>query len=270
MMHALGDVTVTDGKVAPQPWRFNTVIRANTLRSSIGATRCPRYLRASRAACAAAIAGLLLVPSATAFADRAHSPALRTTEARVALGTVSDSLPKAMPLAGASAHDALWHRVRVLCGRAYAGTVVEAPAGDTTFAGKALVMHVLACGKGEIRIPFHVGVNRSRTWVLIRTEAGLRLKHDHRHEDGSPDSVTQYGGDARLPGKPGRLEFPADAFTARLIPRAAANVWTLEVEPGRRFVYALRREGTDRRFRIEFDLTRPVPAPPLPWGTTKE
>jgi hypothetical protein len=43
-------------------------------------------------------------------------------------------------------------------------------------------------------------------------------------------------------------------------------VWTVEIVPGEMFVYALRREGTDRRFRIEFDLTRAVAAPPAPWG----
>jgi hypothetical protein len=45
-------------------------------------------------------------------------------------------------------------------------------------------------------------------------------------------------------------------------------VWTVEVHPGEAFVYALRREGTDRRFRMRFDLTRPVAAPPAPWGHT--
>jgi hypothetical protein len=25
-------------------------------------------------------------------------------------------------------------------------------------------------------------------------EEGLQLKHDHRHEDGTPDEVTMYGG----------------------------------------------------------------------------
>ena len=166
----------------------------------------------------------------------------------------------------AAPRDAFWKRVSALCGRSYRGVVVEAPAGDTTFAGKELVMHVRECGADSIRIPFHVGTNRSRTWVLTRTRAGLRLKHDHRHEDGTEDSLTQYGGDARLPGEPGRMEFPADGFTAKRIPRAATNVWTVAVVPGRRFVYALRREGTERRFRIEFDLTTPVPSPPPPWG----
>ncbi len=164
--------------------------------------------------------------------------------------------------------DEFWIRLTGLCGKAFEGRVVEAPAGDTAFANRTLVMHVRDCGADSIRIPFHVGTDRSRTWVITRSEGGLRLKHDHRHANGSPDSVTQYGGDARLTGSPGAMEFPADSFTAALIPPARSNVWTIEVDPDRRrFSYALRREGTDRRFRVEFDLSRAVPAPPPPWGS---
>lgn len=169
----------------------------------------------------------------------------------------------------APAQAEFWSSLQRLCGQAFPGTLREAPAGDTTFDGKALVMHVRECSDQEIRIPFHVGEDRSRTWVLTRPGTGLRLKHDHRHEDGSEDEVTQYGGDTAAPGTPQRQEFPADAFTASLIPAAATNVWTVEVVSGRTFAYALRREGTDRRFRIEFDLTRPVPPPPPPWGSER-
>lgn len=153
-----------------------------------------------------------------------------------------------------------------LCGRAFEGELREAPAGDTAFVGKRLVMHVRECGDGIVRIPFFVGADRSRTWVLTTTDAGLRLKHDHRHEDGTEDEVTQYGGDTRGPGTAERQEFHADAHTVSIVPAAATNVWTVEVLPGETFAYALRREGTDRRFRVEFDLTRPVAAPPAPWG----
>ena len=104
--------------------------------------------------------------------------------------------------------------------------------------------------------------------MLTRTESGIRLKHDHRHADGTEDQITQYGGDAPAPGDPGRQEFRADSLTAALIPAAATNVWTIEVAAGTKFVYALRREGTDRRFRIEFDLSRPIPTPPAPWGSS--
>lgn len=164
------------------------------------------------------------------------------------------------------AQEAFWASLRSLCGEAFEGEVREAPAGDTTFAGHRLVMHVRECAPSEIRIPFHVGDDRSRTWVLSRTPEGLRLKHDHRHEDGIEDEVTQYGGDTAGHGTGIRQEFPADEHTASLIPAAATNVWTVEVEPGERFVYALRREGTDRRFRIDFDLREPVTPPPPPWG----
>lgn len=174
------------------------------------------------------------------------------------------SLPLRAPAAGPQ--DAFWASLQQLCGGAFAGTIVQASPADTSFAGKALVMHVRQCSPAEVRIPFHVGENRSRTWILTRTAGGLRLKHDHRHADGSEDAVTQYGGDTRGAGTPSAQEFHADAHTAGLIPAAATNVWTVEILPGERFAYALRREGTDRRFRVEFDLTRPVPAPPAPWG----
>jgi hypothetical protein len=84
------------------------------------------------------------------------------------------------------------------CGNAYAGRVlVDTPATpDSPFAGKRLVMHVRDCGDDVVRIPFHVGEDHSRTWVFSRVSDGLRLKHDHRHEDGSPDAVTMYGGDS--------------------------------------------------------------------------
>jgi hypothetical protein len=139
--------------------------------------------------------------------------------------------------------------------------------GDPAFDEGVLVMHVRECAEDEIRVPFHVGENRSRTWVFTRTDGGLRLKHDHRHEDGTEDELTWYGGDTRDAGTAERQAFAADAHTAALLPEAATNVWTVEIVPGERYVYQLVREGTERRFRAEFDLTRPVPAPPAPWGS---
>lgn len=174
--------------------------------------------------------------------------------------------PAPASVAPAAPQDAFWSRLQELCGSAFEGTVVEGSPGDTAFTGRRLVMHVRECGEREIRIPFHAGEDRSRTWILTRTPEGLRLKHDHRHRDGSEDEITQYGGDTRSQGTAAAQEFQADAHTARLIPAAVTNVWTVAVEPGRTFSYALRREGTDRRFRVDFDLTRPVEPPPAPWG----
>jgi len=163
--------------------------------------------------------------------------------------------------------EAFWSALRGLCGQAFAGKVVESTsATDAAFAGQTLVMHVRTCGENEIRIPFHVGANRSRTWVITRTPSGLRLKHDHRHEDGTEDKVTQYGGDTASAGTATQQDFPADAFTAELIPAARTNVWSFLLSSGKTLSYRLVRAAEGRRFRVEFDLTQPVAAPPAPWG----
>ncbi len=167
---------------------------------------------------------------------------------------------------------AFFDNLAALCGRAFEGRIVGPPTpADASFAGKRLVMHVRECASDTIRIPFHVGDDRSRTWVVTRTATGYRLKHDHRHSDGSEDTVTQYGGDTVAPGTATRQEFPADAFTQALLLRegnaaGVVNVWAVEVHPARMFAYELRRPG--RFFRVEFDLARPVPPPPPPWGTS--
>lgn len=165
--------------------------------------------------------------------------------------------------------DAFFARLTSLCGKAFAGRVVSTEAADADMRGKPLVMHVRECSASTIRIPFHVGADRSRTWVISRDAGGLRLKHDHRHEDGSEDVLTQYGGDGAV-GTAERQEFPADAFSKALFlsrgnPASVTNVWAMEVRPGRIFAYELRRPN--RYLRAEFDLTRPVPAPPPPWGS---
>ena len=43
--------------------------------------------------------------------------------------------------------------------------------------GKALVMHVRGCDEPskQLLVPFHVGDDHSRTWVITRTADGLRL-----------------------------------------------------------------------------------------------
>lgn len=166
-----------------------------------------------------------------------------------------------------TARDAFWHNLRALCGQAFAGRMVEGTAAsDAAFVGRPMVMHVRACGEVRIEISFQVGDNRSRTWIITRTADGLRLKHDHRHEDGTEDEVTQYGGDTRTEGSATRQDFDADQYTANLIPAAATNIWSMILEPGKSFAYGLRREPEDRRFRVEYDLSRPVPLPPAPWG----
>ncbi|ROP76829.1 hypothetical protein EDF74_2489 [Stenotrophomonas rhizophila] len=172
--------------------------------------------------------------------------------------------------------DAFMSAVAAHCGKAFEGRIaVNEPKTDAPdpFEGKRLVMHVRGCEDPahELRIPFHVGDDHSRTWVLTRTENGVRLKHDHRHEDGSPDAVTMYGGDSKPPGTAERQSFPVDSDSVAMFRKAdmlasVQNTWAMDVEPDQRFVYELTRPG-GRHFQVVFDLSKPVALPPAPWGS---
>ena len=161
---------------------------------------------------------------------------------------------------------AFWNSLQKLCGRAFAGKIEAAPVDDTTFKGNELVMHVRACEKDRIRIPFLVGADRSRTWILSRKNDRILLKHDHRHEDGTPDKVTMYGGWTTNGGAAERQMFPADQETVDILPAAAANVWWIEIVDGQYFTYNLRRVGTERYFSVRFDLSKEIAKPSAPWG----
>ena len=160
------------------------------------------------------------------------------------------------------------------CGKSYAGKIVAnepKPATPDAFEGKSLVMHVRGCAEPvqRIEIPFHVGDDHSRTWILVRTDAGLQLKHDHRHEDGTPDASTMYGGDTVDAGSAARQAFPVDAESIAMFKReglnaSVENTWAMEIHPTM-FAYELSRPN-GRRFRVEFDLTAQAGTPPTPWG----
>lgn len=179
--------------------------------------------------------------------------------------------------------DAFWTNLRAHCGKAYSGKLASDEAADADFKGRLMLMHVRSCTDNEIRIPFHIGPkdgdskwDRSRTWVITRTTTGLRLKHDHRHEDGSEDRLTQYGGDTATAGTATAQAFPVDAESIALFRRegrdvSVTNVWEIEISDkdaaNRRFAYVLRRTDVNARFfRVEFDLSREAQTPPAPWG----
>ena len=172
------------------------------------------------------------------------------------------------PATAPSAPDQFLTALKKHCGKAYAGRVVSNDPADADMKGKPLVLHVRGCDETRVEIPFHVGDDRSRTWIITRTDKGLRLKHDHRHEDGSADKVTFYGGDTAGKGTATRQEFPVDAesitlFRANGLDKSVTNVWAVEANANS-FAYELKRPN--RFFRVEFDLTKPIAPPPTPWG----
>jgi hypothetical protein len=159
--------------------------------------------------------------------------------------------------------DKFWATLSAHCGKSYEGKLVT-PDSDPRFAGR-LVMHVRNCDETTLRIPFFVGDDLSRTWVLTKENGLIQLKHDHRHEDGSEDKVTQYGGMASNTGTPKVQFFPADQFTADMLPAAVGNVWWMTVDETS-FTYNLKRLGGESQFTVKFDLTNPIETPPAPWG----
>jgi hypothetical protein len=157
-----------------------------------------------------------------------------------------------------------WNSLQSLCGQSYEGRLAL-PEDDEQFGGKRLIMHVRSCSDTEIKVPFFVGEDRSRTWVFTFNEGVITLKHDHRHEDGSEDEVTQYGGTASNTGMAGVQVFPADAATAALLPRAATNIWWVALDDTT-FTYNLRRLNSETVFKVVMDLTKTIETPEAPWG----
>ena len=192
--------------------------------------------------------------------------------------------------------DAFWSALQTHCGKAYAGGLVSDDARDAGWADKDMVAHFAECSDERIAIAFHVESDmeyaveqpvwdRSRTWVVTRTTpvmargggiSFLDLRHDHRHEDGSADAVTMYGGVSDGDKSARGVDFPVDPRTIALFEReeldaSLTNVWRLEVDPASttdaRLAYQLtRRNDPTRLLRVEFDAASPVAAPPPAWG----
>ncbi len=157
-----------------------------------------------------------------------------------------------------------WNQLQAHCGKAYEGSLIL-PEEDEAFGGKRLVMHVISCSEDVIKIPFFVGDDRSRTWVLTYKDDKITLEHDHRHKDGTEDEVNFYGGTSTNSGNANIQFFPANEHTQEMIPYAATNVWWITLDETS-FTYNLKRLGTDRIFKVSMDLTKEIATPEAPWG----
>lgn len=168
-----------------------------------------------------------------------------------------------------NAQDEFFSVLNSLCGQAFSGKVAVDNTDDPRFKDKVTILHVRDCGKDEIRLPMHVGDDHSRTFILTKTDAGIRLSHDHRHEDGHPDKLSLYGGNTAEYGTKWQQTFPINDFSKQLfiandLQVSLTNIWRISIIEGQRISYELRRPG--REFRIDFDLNSPVENPPAAWG----
>lgn len=145
------------------------------------------------------------------------------------------------------------------CGYAYEGeATINKLASGALFEGKRLVMILESCTEKEVRIPFHVGDDRSRTWIVQEKDGVLHLSHDHRYEDGTEHEANFYGGYADERGTEHIQYFPADDRTIEERPIRIINTWSKEFDlEEKKYYYRLYQEG-ELRFEVVFDLNRPM------------
>ena len=144
-------------------------------------------------------------------------------------------------------------------GRRYAGKEIFIAEGKDSWAALELEIYVREYTDTIIYIPFRVGDNKSRPWMIIMEKGNkLRFRHDHRHEDGTPEDLNLYGGYATEEGTSIKQFFPADEFTCKMLDRIRDNEWIVEFsEDLTKFYYSLRKKG-ELIITVEFDLSTPV------------
>ncbi|KTD98661.1 hypothetical protein [Pseudoalteromonas sp. H71] len=194
---------------------------------------------------------------------------MKSLTAATLLLASSAAIARPAPLVSIPMHDAFFKNIAAHCGKAFEGKVsIDNAKGLSSFDNKKLIMHVRKCTDSELQVPFHVGDDASRTWIITKTGSGLSLKHDHRHEDGTDDASTMYGGHTLDAGYAQMQSFPADQYSKELfvaqgIAQSAGNTWQMYIYP-EVFTYRLIRQG--REFKVDFDLTKSITPPAAPWG----
>lgn len=172
---------------------------------------------------------------------------------------------------GSEAHEAFMQAFEPFCGQAFSAQIIQdnapSPAWD-----HPLVVHVRDCEDTVIRMPLHVGEDRSRTWVLTLNPEYIDFQHYHLHEDGSPDAVSPYGGKTQAAGSATAQSFPVDdaskaLFIATGLDVSVTNTWAIDFPGEQTMRYQLSRPG--RIFVVEVDLSQPIPLPPPAWGYTQ-
>jgi hypothetical protein len=94
--------------------------------------------------------------------------------------------------------------------------------------------------------------------LFLIEDGRLRFRHDHRHEDGTPEDLTLYGGYSDGTGTAFVQYFPADDYTIEL----------LQDTLGRKWAIVLNEELTTMKYQLwyhdkvvfegAFDIANPV------------
>ena len=154
-------------------------------------------------------------------------------------------------------------QIQQYCGHAYKGETefITLGDGDHVLQDPELVMVLdeRACSEDEIRIPFYVDDDRSRTWILSMREHGLHLAHDHRYPDGTEHDDNMYGGWADAEGDETVQYFPADEPTIADRASRSINRWSVKIKPEEnQYIYSLYL-SEELAYRAVFDLSEPYP-----------
>lgn len=145
-----------------------------------------------------------------------------------------------------------------LCGKSFQGEETFMAEGRESWADKLLVMHVAYCDEDEVRIPFHVDDDHSRTWIFMTEDGRLRFRHDHRHADGTPEDLTLYGGYANGEGSRFIQHFPADAYTVRMLQDTLGRQWDIAFADNMSIMTYQLRYDNELMFEASFDLLNPI------------
>ncbi len=153
---------------------------------------------------------------------------------------------------------AFLNNIAQLCGQTFSGGETFIAEGRESWADKQFVMHVTVCEDDRVYVPFHLDDDHSRTWMFLVEDGRLRFRHDHRHEDGTPEDITMYGGYSDGLGTSLLQSFPADEFTCEMLPTACNAIWRVFLsEDLKTFSYQL-HYGDELLFEGAFDISKNI------------
>lgn len=144
------------------------------------------------------------------------------------------------------------------CGQSFKGEQIYSKDGRDSWEDKEMTIHFTQCEEDKVFIPFYVDDDKSRTWKFIAEDGKLRFRHDHRHEDGTPEDRNLYGGYAEGSGTGLFQCFPADNYTNKLLNDDFKRQWNVFFDDDlSKLTYELFLDD-ELVFAAEFDMTNPI------------